>query len=223
MILGLLLLSAVVTAQSPASLDSRLGTFLIPNPLPPCAIEAVVARLARQAHVLVGFERSTDCPMTLPIIDTNTGNEDLSSLTIRQALDTVTSLDPAYRWEERDGFVVVRPSTAWTDAADPLNLQIAAFTVTEAPLPTVVQTMLHFSPSNRPESERQISRHISVTFAGGTLLDALNAISRAHQSMSWSAGVTTSPVVAQFSINVMTFDLSGFGTSFPLTRLQMLQ
>ena len=223
-------LSSGLTAQNRPNLDDRIDAFLIPNPLPPCAIEAVVTRLMQTARIPLGIERSPGCPMTrpLPIINVPSGDEDLSGLTVRAALDHLMTLDPTYRWEERDGVPVVRPVVAWTDAVDALNSSTDAFRLTEAPVALALRSALRLPNTPAPNTanpNRLIGRPFSVAFPGGTLLDALNAIIRAHQSVSWHAGTMPSrsgdnvndPVL---EISMMAFDLSGVSMGTPFARLR---
>src|SRR5262245_5926118 len=50
---------------------------------------------------------------------------DLDGLTVREALDALVAQDPRYRWEERDGMGVVRPSGMLADGAARVNQRIA--------------------------------------------------------------------------------------------------
>lgn len=214
----------VPNAQNQPNLDRRIEALLIPDPLPVCAFEAEIARLARASGVLLGFQRLPIC--RLPNVAASTSHtgrsEDLSGLTVREALNRLTMLVAGYRWEEREGIAVVRPSEAWGDSADPLNFQVSPFNVANVRINEVIQTALGFPASNRAESGRLIDRRIFVSFHGGTLLDALNSAIRNHQAAGWSAGVAypsrSKPAV--FSVTLIAFDRSSSFIAAPLARLQ---
>jgi hypothetical protein len=77
----------------------------------------------------------------------------------------------------------------------PLNLPTAAFSATDTPLNDALHTVLQaVTPSvfypheDIQRSGRPIDVPVSVAFPGGTMLEALNAIVRAHQSAEWQFG-----------------------------------
>jgi hypothetical protein len=123
------------------------------------------------------------------------GGEVLAGMTARQAFDHLMGLMPAYRWKEMDGVAVVRPQAAWDDPADMLTLPATSFTVTNGSLNTALHMALRaVTPfvSNPHEDFPRLCRTsdlpLSVEFRGCSMLDALNAVIRAHQGAEWELG-----------------------------------
>ena len=58
----------------------------------------------------------------------------LAGLTVAEALEELTALDPRYRWIDSDGVIVVRPLEAWADPKNVLNFDSASFTLEDANL-----------------------------------------------------------------------------------------
>ena len=126
-------LASTVFAQRPSGLDGPIPTFQVPAGLPACSMESIILRFARATHVLVGFERTSNCVATATA-DPSIAGEVLSGMSVRAALDRLMVLDTSYRWEERDGVAVIRPAAAWTDPNNALNLPAHAFDVADADL-----------------------------------------------------------------------------------------
>ena len=212
MFITLLVLALVhgLAAQSPSRLDDPVhGDFRIDNPrfLNSCRVGTAVDQIARSAGVLVGFENTPDCPASPRSRSrtAQTGDEVLTGLTARAALDRLIELAPAYRWKEMDGVAVVRPIAAWDDPANVLNRPVAAFTVANAhpheALHVLLQSALpslfaphtdeRLSGNGRRDGSTapaEIDAPVSVAFRGGTLLAALNALANAHQRAMWQFG-----------------------------------
>lgn len=185
-----------VTTQARSRLDeSILGDFRIANPrlLEPCEFGVAMHQLAREAKVLLGYEQPRTCWLVGPWPDAGDSPEVLTGMTARQALDHLVAMVPAYRWQEIDGVIVVRPKEARDDPRNPLNLPTAPFEVPNGHSHGVLETMLRaVTPSlltpHMDVPSRSINRPVSVSFLGGTLLDALNALVRAHGDSEWQFG-----------------------------------
>ena len=110
--------------------------------------------------------------------------EDLTDVTARQILDALVARDPAYQWHEMDHVAVIRPVAAWNDPADPLNLFADRFVITNGRVFDSICVVLR-QPSNARESMIRagplMNRRLSTSFSGGTILEGLNAVMRAHQ------------------------------------------
>jgi hypothetical protein len=109
-------------AQTPSPLDTRVTTFRLPNPLPPCGIVAGVGRLRQRAAISIGFEVESACVDSRPQFRSSPTDDDLDGLTVRDVLDRLVAMVPAYQWREVGGIVVIRPALAWDDPREPLNL-----------------------------------------------------------------------------------------------------
>jgi hypothetical protein len=191
-------LAGTIAPRAASNLDTPIGgEFRIDNPrfLDPCAGHIAVGQIARQANVLVGFENTPDCWLGPTAFNARAGNERLTGMSARQAFDHLMALMPMYSWKEMEGVAVVRPKAAWDDPTDVLNLPTASFSATAAPLNDALHTVLQAvtPPVFYPHDDvqrfgRPIDVPVSVVFPGGTMLEALNAIVRAHQGAVWQLG-----------------------------------
>jgi hypothetical protein len=152
---------------------------------PQCAIGTAVDQIARQTNVLVAIEHTRDCE-TFGWSASRPYDEVLTGLSLRQALDHLVARVPTYRWKVIDDVVVVRPTVAWDDATNPLNRPTTRFTVTQARLHDVLHMLVAAVTPTVSKSHTDVTgnppwpidRPVSVAFAGGTMLDALNAVIR---------------------------------------------
>jgi hypothetical protein len=103
----------------------------------------------------------------------------------------------SYSWKTVNGVVVVRPGAAWTNPDDFLNQTVQAFVATDESVDEILHTALRVAtPSllipheDLPRVGKLVSHSMTVEFSGGTVLDALNAILRAHGSAEWEVGYT---------------------------------
>jgi hypothetical protein len=223
------LMLAVATAseaQTRKTLDDPLGAFFVPNPLTPCAVATTLLELERSVNVLVGFERAPECSAAAdwfpdpawPTVD------NLSGQTVRQVLDHITMLAPAYEWRDIDGIAVIRPFNAWNDNANALNAHADGFTITDGHLREGIAAALRIRNLNIAiaDAESMSNRQFSVDFAGGTALDALNAVIRAHDAAMWDLGWLTSVEAGSHTLDIMvrTFDTSGFSVGTAIGAAQ---
>ena len=191
-------LAGTIAARPSSNLDAPIrDEFRIDNPrfLNPCAGHMAVAQIARQANVLIGFENTPDCWLGPTAARAGAGNETLTGMSARQAFDHLMALMPMYSWKEMEGVAVVRPKAAWEDPRNVLNLPTASFSATDTPLDHALHTALQAvtPPVFYPHDDvqrfgRPIDGPVSVGFPGGTMLEALNALVRAHQSAEWQLG-----------------------------------
>jgi len=113
---------------------------------------------------------------------------DLDGLTVREALDALVAQDPRYRWEERDGIVVLRPIGTLADPADALNQRIAGVRGDRMRLEEVLARVTAAvagtgAPTTLPEAIS--SREFTLDAPSGTVLDLLAAAARAHGRVMW--------------------------------------
>lgn len=196
-------------------------------PVNDCAVPSMVAGLARRYHFLAGAEYlPVDCqsiwretPRTGELLN-------LRGLTIRAALEKLATLDPRYRWIERDGMVVIRPLKAWGDRTNMLNYTTTSFALDEVNLGGALDAVLSAITgigrtsgqllSNRTE---QAARSFSVKAGATSVGEALDAIVRAHGQSWWEVKIGT---VRQNELRPMiwlrTFDDSGIGAGVLLPR-----
>ena len=173
----------------------------------PCHLWIALEQLARQARVRIGFEQTFDCSPAPWVMRPNGNSLNVRGLTPRQAFDRVLSQRPDYRWTEIDGVVVIRPVTAWAPGGSVLNAPVSAFTIADehphhslhmvfqSSQPPLFQehTDRKLSSSTRrlddPHATTLIDAPVSVRFAGGSVVQALNAITRGFGGI-WQTAYT---------------------------------
>jgi hypothetical protein len=114
---------------------------------------------------------------------------------VREALNQLMLAMPQFAWRELDGVVVVRPTVAWESRDDLLDHPVGAFTVNDAPADLVLHSVLQAATPSLFKEHDDVPRHgqlvdrtLTVRFHGGTLLEALNEVVRAHGSAEWQIG-----------------------------------
>jgi hypothetical protein len=193
-------LATPLVAQQASTLDDPIpGELRIDSPrsLHPCAGGQAVDQVARAAHVLVGFENGQDCFPGPRSLRADTDAENLTGLSARLAFDNVIASMTSYSWKTVNGVVVVRPRAAWTNPDYFLNQTVQPFVATDESVDEILHTALRAAtPSllipheDLPRVGKLASHSMTVEFSGGTMLDALNAIVRAHGSAEWEVGYT---------------------------------
>jgi hypothetical protein len=176
-----------------------------------CYLATAVEQIARKANTPVGLEndRCNDQPyesVGMYRLEAVGDAWDFSGTTPRQALEELLKLDPVYLGKERNGILVIRPKHAWSDPANILNRPLQPFAVRDVLLGDVVRLALksavpslydevhssrryHWRPMQLGSGSATdaINRPISLTFTGGTLLDALNELGK-RQELNWQVG-----------------------------------
>jgi hypothetical protein len=112
----------------------------------------------------------------------------VSGLTLRQALDAYVGADRRYEWREMDGVIVMRPVASWRSPDHRLQAAAGAVRLRDAPLWELFDALRGAVVSERhpPASPFGDERRISVDFPGGSVLQFVNALVRAHGRLSWS-------------------------------------
>ena len=190
--------SAAVPAHGASQLDQKLGVLRVPNPLPPCGIETAVTQLAQRVGLPLGFERASDCMNNIrPSLKVTEASDRLRSVTVRDALNHLVALAPGYAWKDMNGVAVVRSIRAWDDPSDPLNLHVPSFGLPGATFQSALSVVLvmrevpgrPWVTRSRTQDSDRANFPFAMTFPGGTMLDALNAIVRAHGRAAWNLGL----------------------------------
>lgn len=163
-------------------------------------------RIAESAGVPLVFEPS---PFDYRDPSIASHRLDLDGLTVRDALDVLVAQDPRYRWEERDGVIVIRPIDVIADPTDALNHRIAGVRGERRTLHDVLARVteavrsIGAAPAVPATAD---SRAFGLEAPGGTVLDLLSAAARAHGSVMWSApGWVRGADQAGFGISFKTF------------------
>jgi hypothetical protein len=191
-------LAAAIEAQQPLTLDDPIREELrIDNPrfVDPCASGQAVDQIARAAHMLVGFESTPDCWLCPRSLWAAPDGDILTGMSARQAFDHLIASMPTDSWKALNGIVVVRPTSAWNDPDNLLNQPVQPFEATNEHVVDILHAVLRattpplFLPhQDLPRSGELVNHSMTVVFPGGTMLDALNAVVRAHGSAEWQVG-----------------------------------
>jgi hypothetical protein len=223
----LVAVAAMALAPAPSaqvgSFSAPVPTFRVPTGLTPCSLEDVVTEFASSTRVLVGFESTSDCQSSQT--DPSVPGSVLTGMTTRTALDHLMTLDASYGWNELDGVAVARPAAAWSDPDNTLHRPVGSFTFSNSDVIVILQVLTRTpTPPARGSLSPLLARRISVTFPGGTLLEALNAIVRAHQDIGWYAFVGPVPQTRDlypwFVLRIKATDGSSVGFMTPLSQLR---
>jgi hypothetical protein len=210
------LLAGTAGAQEPPSLDTPVHAFKLPRQLPQCGLEAVLLRIAKDTGVPIGMERTSECgghvglafPQAYQGLDL-TNADVLDGLRVKEVLGRVAGLVPDYDWAIMEGVAVFRPSAAWKDTKDPLTARVPEMRFSEVPVGRIIGGILNLPADGGPK------RIMSIDFAGGTVLEALNALVRMQPAM-WH---TTTDGQKLF-VSVMSVPTgSGFSLAAPVSGL----
>jgi hypothetical protein len=226
---GRLVLCLALPAGVRAAPDSRLDVRLPdgfrltnPNLLDECEQGAVIAQIARAGHTSIGFESPHLCWLRLGPFAPDLGkpSEVLHHASVRDALNRFVQLAPQYSWHAIGGVAVVRPTAAWDDPSNPLNVAIAPFRTTGEPLHAVLHRVLQaavrpiawehqdYDLPGRPD------RPLTVTFDGGTLVNALTVVAAAADA-EWQVGYQTNGELVRGTIIVTAQDENDGTTMIP--------
>ena len=112
---------------------------------------------------------------------------------VRDVLNDFVAFDPRYDWQESDGRILIRPQT--TRGAEGLlqtrlpDLALRSVTLPEAMVrfSAVALTKEHsYMTVHFSQGETRSEPTVSVSLRHSTMLDALDALSRAAGSLSWT-------------------------------------
>jgi hypothetical protein len=114
--------------------------------------------------------------------------------TIAVILDDLVARDPRYRWEERNGVVLVRPAPAWNDVTHFLEERVDSFVhddLTSAYAWRLVQHAIRGETDSKPPSLRasdvdSVRGLIKVhRDQSPSILDVLSELARVHGHLLW--------------------------------------
>jgi hypothetical protein len=179
--IALLMLFDVSLASAQPALDRVVGLTEFEEPL-------IITRVDGQT--LGKLARATDVPMDFEglAVQTKPLSIPATRQTLRKVLDAMIAADLRYEWREDDGVIVVRPVDSWSDETSWLNIVVDGVTLSD-----VAATELHAVLTRMvgvkvtPSQGVGDTKRFSVTIPkNGTLLQALNAIVRAHGTLTWA-------------------------------------
>lgn len=210
---------AAAHLRAQASLDApvRPGIRVAAlDPAKPCDLSRTVEEVARFAGVRIGFEHTPECPPGGQERRAYGPSIALDGLTPRLVFDHIVQMRPDFAWREVDGVVVIRPVRAWLDPAHLLHRQVAPFAVARSHPHLVLHRLLQAAqPSlflehedlqlsslgrrlDDPSATGLIDVPISVDFAGGTVLQALNAAAKPLGG-NWELGYAGRPMLLLYA------------------------
>jgi len=204
LLLATVALSLLVTGQSlhgASKLDRlRAAQFRVSDYVvfANCAMFELFDQVARAANVPLGFESLPGCGFgRRTIVPAGLGRV-LDASTPREAFDEVAALNRNFQWQEIDGMVIVRPTAAWDDPQNLLNLPAHAFQLMNVAADDALSRVLDAATprvhyvQTRARVHGPLEAPVSVDFSGGTLLRALNAVIRAKADAEWRVGYASS-------------------------------
>jgi hypothetical protein len=169
------------------------------------ALTESLTSIARASGVLIGFETVLDAD------DRYTRTEFggwARGQTVGKALDTLMMLHPDYEWRSVNGVIHVRPKTAFADPNHFLNRRAGPIELKDAvPLHATFEAHRVFIPDcvvrhpiytdQRDEflqnDVRAMRQPITLSFKGGTVLEFLDAVIKAHGSLHWNVTYQVPP------------------------------
>jgi len=176
-------------------------------------------RLADSAGVPLVFEASPLAYRDPAIV---AQRFDLDGLTVREALDALVVQDSHYRWEERDGVLIIRPVAMLADPGDALNQRIAGMRGDRVRLQDVrasVTAAIAGGGAPQPLPAGIASQEFPLDVPSGTVLDVLAAAARAHGRVMWlTPDAARGPDQSGVSIGFRTFAGTTAGVSGDAAR-----
>ncbi len=185
-------LAIVVDAQTPTPVASRVLTreLNLYEPRGRCGAGQIASALAIATGSSFGVEfLPGECDN-----DRSGGRLLVEGRTIAAVLDDVVARDPRYRWEERNGVIVVRPAAAWDDKTHFLEARTASFVYDNLTSVYAWRLVQHAIRSDR-ESRPPANEFAEVDPArepfdvrlkdSPSILDVLSEIARVHGHLLW--------------------------------------
>jgi hypothetical protein len=198
-----------------------------------CAVPSALGELARRYQVLAGVEYlMVNCMPFFQEAARDGELLNLRDLSVRQAMQKLVAFDRRYQMTEVEGVVVVRPLESWADARNVLNFTAASFALDDVDLSgALIEVSIAITGTPRsaltspPIAGRidhgltvvrrteQDGRVFSVKAGRVSVVEALNAILRAHGSARWELKRMSSFEDPYPNVWLHSFDGAGHGAS----------
>ena len=214
--------SVSMRAESLTASRTITEDLIVSVPLPPCGVPVIAERISETAGIPAGIEFIPGCRQTEPPRPLNAEEMSFLGLTAEEALDRLIAMDPRYHWVETDGVILVRPLEAWQDQHHFMNATISEFGFTDqnvAAASVMITDAIRGVPVRPPTIETSLSteqgnKHFSVSPRTTSIMEAANAVVRAHGSLHWILTYCTRERRSEYaSFMLATFDHSGAGGS----------
>src|SRR5215467_12833750 len=183
-----------------SKLDRLLnGKFYVSDisPADDCAMFELFDQIARTANIPLGFENVPGCGFGRRTTVRDDQRGILAATTPREAFDEVAALNRNFRWREIDGMIIVRPTDAWHDTANLLNLPARPFQMMNVDADDALYRVLDAATprvtyvQSRKQALDSRAAPLSVDFSGGSLLRAITAVVRAKGDAEWRVGYSS--------------------------------
>ena len=189
-------------------------------PLAPCAVPAVVTRIARAMRVPLGLEPVPELCVAAKPAREQVEELALTGLSVRAALDRLVELDPRYQWLEADGVLVMRPLAAWNDRDHFLHRTLPSFRVRNQNVGGALDALMTaLGPYRFGGGQQMASRtaegdqHFSISLGATSILEAFNAVARTHGALWWTVRYCQLQARYEFAtLYLNTFDGSSLGS-----------
>jgi len=168
------------------------------------ALTESLTSIARASGVLIGFETVLDPDN---VVSTQFGWW-ARGRTVGEALDTLVMLHPAYEWRSINGVIHFRPKAAFADRNHFLNRTAGRIELEDAlPLHATFEAHRVFIPDcvvRHPiytdgrdaflqNDVAAMRKTVTLSFKGGTVIEFLDAVIRAHGSLFWNVTYVVPP------------------------------
>ncbi len=189
-------------------------------PLLPCTVPQVAIRIAESLPVPLGLELVPEpCGERGEEAPDRQDEVVLTGMSVSRAFDRLVELDDRYVWSETDGVLVLRPGITWFDSNNFLNRKIPGFKVREGRI-WAAMAAVHSAldgirgPADEvwPARTPQGNRLFSIFMGPTTVVDALNAVARAHGALRWTVEYCKPQARYEYAmVRLATFDGDGVG------------
>jgi hypothetical protein len=189
-------------------------------PLLPCTVPGAASRIAESLSVPFGLELVPEpCGEKGKTYPDREDEIVLTGMSVSRAFDRLVEVDDRYVWSEADGVLVLRPGVSWFDSDHFLNRKISLFRVKDGRI-WAAMAAVHSAlggvrgPADEvwPARTPQSNRTFSVSLGATTVVDALNAVARAHGSLRWTVEYCKPQARYDYAlVRLTTFDGDGVG------------
>jgi len=162
------------------------------------ALAETLSSIARASGVLIGFETMLDRD---PLSARTRFGWSMRGKKVSEALDELMVVHRGYEWRSVNGVIHVRPQSAFADLHHFLNQAIGPIELIDAlPLHATFEVHRIFIPDclvSHPiytdqrdvfleKEDAAMQQTFTLSFGGGTVLDLLDAVIKAHGSLYWN-------------------------------------
>jgi hypothetical protein len=216
----LFLAAAEASAQLPVADRIIEQDVRVRLPLLPCTVPQAAIRIAESLPVPLGLELVPEPCGEKGMKSAEREDEVvLTGMSVSRAFDRLVELDKRYVWSEVDGVLILRPGVTWFDRDHFLNRSIPLFRVREGRMWTAMHEVHSVLGGARGPADEigtartpQGNRTFSVSLRMTTVVDALNAVVRAHESLRWTVEYCKPQARFEYAIvRLNTFDGDGIG------------